>query len=63
MKTIRYWISDALYWLADIINPNEPEIHINGKPISECTEDEKNIFLHMDPLPKDELPRRFFDED
>jgi hypothetical protein len=42
MNTIRYWISDALYWLADKINPNEPEIYINDKPISEYTKEEIN---------------------
>jgi hypothetical protein len=45
MKTIRYWVSDILYWLADRINPNKPEWHIDGKPASEYTKEEiNNIF-------------------
>ena len=42
MKTIRYWISDTLYWLADKINPNESEWYINGKSANEYTKEEIN---------------------
>jgi hypothetical protein len=45
METLRYWIADALYWLADKVNPNELEFHINGKPVSEYTKEEiDNLF-------------------